>query len=191
MDDARFNIRVAQKADAVQIHEIYGFYARNTFVTFAEDSPPVSQWEEQIVQGGQTYPFFVAEDLSGRIAGFACASKLRPHDAYRWNVELTLYLSPGAPKRRGIARALYKAIEETLTEQGIKFIWAVVVAQNKESIAFHEAMGFLQVATFSDIGCKGGKWLSVVWLKKQLSELSGNPREILPFSRLRSPGVAR
>ena len=191
MGSANVKIRVAQKADAVQIQEIYGFYAKNTFVTFAQESPPIEHWEETIEQGGQAYPFFVAEDSAGTIVGFTYASKLRPHDAYRWNVELTLYLSDDAPKRRGIGRALFEAIEVTLAAQGIKFIWAVVTAQNKESIAFHEAMGFSQVAIFPDIGCKGGKWLSVVWLRKQLSELHDNPSEPLPFSRLSPPSSAK
>ena len=187
MDASFFNIRVAQKADAEQIQGIYGFYARNTFVTFAQDSPPLSQWEEAIEQGGQTYPFFVAEDQAGKILGFAYASKLRIHDGYRWNVELTLYLSDDAPKRRGVGSKLYKAVEEALAAQGIKFVWAVVTEQNTESIAFHKAMGFSVVAKFDNIGCKGGKWLSVVWLKKQLLQLTENPREPIPFSKLPPP----
>ena len=187
MDETCFNIRVAQKADAMKIQKIYEFYARNTFVTFAEDSPPLSHWEEAIEQGGQTYPFFVAEDQAGTIIGFSYASKLRPHDGYRWSVELTLYLSDDTPKRRGVGSALYKAIEETLTFQGIKFVWAAVTAQNTESIAFHEAMGFSKVATFTDVGCKRGRWLSVVWLKKQLSVLTENPSELIPFSKLQPP----
>ena len=191
MEDTNLKIRVAKKADAEQIQQIYDFYAKNTFVTFSQESPPIEQWEERIDQDGKTYPFFVAEDPSGKIVGFTYASKLRPHDAYRWNVELTLYLSADAPKRRGIGYALYKTIEEVLTAQGIKFVWAVITAQNTESIAFHEAMGFTKLAEFSDIGCKGGKWLSVVWLKKQLSELTRNPSDPIPFSLLGTPDSAK
>ena len=55
----------------------------------------------------ERYPFLVAEE-DGRVQGFIYAGAFRTKEAYRWDVELTLYLAPGSTGR-GLGRLLMDA----------------------------------------------------------------------------------
>ena len=50
-------IREAEISDAKAIHDIYGYYVENTYVTFSEENPSVGEYEEKIlntfIQAGQ------------------------------------------------------------------------------------------------------------------------------------------
>ena len=39
-------IREAEISDAKAIHDIYGYYVENTYVTFSEENPSVGEYEE-------------------------------------------------------------------------------------------------------------------------------------------------
>lgn len=178
-------IRAAKKSDAEEISRIYGFYAENSTATFSEKAENAEFWRKKIARTKKIYPFFVAESAGGKISGFVYASEFRPHDAYRWNAESTIYLAPHAPKRCGIGSALYEKFLSALKIQGFKFVHAVITEGNEASASFHEKFGFEKTAEFPEIGCKGGKWLGIVWMTKKLGETDENPREITEFRFLK------
>ena len=43
-----YYIREAEITDAKAIHDIYGYYASNTYVTFTEINPSVEEYQENI-----------------------------------------------------------------------------------------------------------------------------------------------
>lgn len=178
-------IRKATPRDAKAVHDIYGYYVENTSITFSSRNPSVREYKKLIRETGRLYPFFVAVDAkNGDIAGFVHGEGFRPHEAYRWVLESTIYLSPAAPKRRGIGRLLYEAFFKALTAQGYRSVFAVVTSVNAESIAFHKALGFQELATFADIGCKKGTWYGVTYLRRDLAPAKANPPEVTPFRNL-------
>ena len=166
-----YSIRDAKASDAKAIHDIYGYYAENTFVTFTEDNPPVSEYEESILTTQKNYPYIVACDDSGKVVGMAYAGQIRHHDAYRFSVESTIYLSHDMPKQTGVCTALYKELERRLSEMGYKFMYGVITEDNVASIEFHKANDFELVGHFSDIGYKFGEWKGIVWYRKQIGSL--------------------
>lgn len=178
-------IRRAEKRDAKAVHDIYGYYVENTALTFSTKNPSVREYKRKIRKTERLYPFLVAEAArNGQILGFVYGGVFRPHEAYRWIVESTIYLSPSSSKRCGIGRALYETFFKALAFQGFRSVFAVVTSENSGSIAFHKALDFTEVSNFSDIGCKHGKWYGVTYLRHDLGPALDNPLEPISFMDL-------
>jgi phosphinothricin acetyltransferase len=47
-------------------------------------------------------------------------------------------------------------------------LWAGVSAENPAGRAFHNAIGFTEVATLSEVGFKFGRWIDLVLMQKKL-----------------------
>lgn len=174
-----YRIRMATEADAQAVHDIYGAYVPLDYVTFTIENPTVEAYREKIVHTLEKYPFFVAEDERGRVLGYVYGSPLRPHDAYRWNVEWTIVLAPDAPKRQGIATALYNKFAEMLEKQGYRYIYGVLVDTNEASVAFHRSLGFEEVGHFENAGYKLGAWRGITWMVKEIGSSEGEPSQLL------------
>ncbi|MCR5763918.1 MAG: GNAT family N-acetyltransferase [Treponema sp.] len=179
-----YNIRMATEKDAQSVHDIYGAYVPLDYVTFTVDNPDVESYRKKINATLEKYPFIVAESSDGKILGYANGSPLRPHDAYQWNVEWTIMLAPDAPRRKGIASALYKEFSRLLAEQGYRYIYGVLVDTNKASIALHESLGFTEVGHFENAGFKLGAWRGIRWMVKQIGNPESSPHKPLPLSEV-------
>ena len=164
-------IRDAVVEDASAIHDIYGYYAENTSVTFTEVNPPVDYYRDSIIKTQKEYPYIVACDENGNVVGMAYGGRVRQHGAYKFSVETTIYVSNNAPKRQGIGSMLYNELEKRLSAMGYKFMYGVITDDNQPSIALHEALGFKQVGHFENIGYKFGEWKGIVWYCKQIGSL--------------------
>lgn len=166
-----YKVREATANDAQAVHDMYGAYVDGEHVTFTVDNPSVEAYREKIIHTLERYPFLVAEDEEGKVQAYVCGSPLRPHDAYRWNVESTIIVGPDAPKRSGIGTALYSAFFDALEKMGYLFVYAVIVDTNDASIGMHRKLGFEEVGHFMDAGYKNGKWKGIVWMRKRIGEI--------------------
>ena len=179
-----YRIRMANEGDAEAVHDIYGAYVPLDYVTFTVENPDVESYREKISKTLEKYPFIVAEAPDGRILGYACGSPLRPHDAYRWNVEWTIMISPDAPKRCGIATALFREFSRILSEQGYRYIYGVLVDTNEASIELHKSLGFTEVGRFENAGFKSGAWRGIVWMVRRIRNDDEAPQTPLPLSQV-------
>jgi L-amino acid N-acyltransferase YncA len=177
-------IRIAKKADARFVHEIYGYYVEHTNITFYTHNFSLEAFMEKIEKTLHTFPFYILE-ADGNPCGFAYAAPIRPQDAYLWTAEATIYLASDAPKRKGLGRILYQKLLDTLKAQGIQTVFGVITATNEASIRMHLSMGFTEVGRFARMGNKGGQWLDVVWMQKTLNLLPDQPNPPVPFSEWR------
>lgn len=166
-------IRPAETADAPAIAAIYDHYARETCITFNTQGPSAEHYADQIAEG--RYPFLAAEE-DGQIAGFAYASAFRPHDAYRWDVELTIYLRPGL-EGNGVGSQLMAALLQDLTRLGYLTAYSCITVPNDRSVALHKHFGFTELGVFPNTGYKHGQWHGVLWLSKTLGEMASPPPE--------------
>ena len=181
----KYNIRMATEQDAKEVHDIYGAYVPLDYVTFTVENPDVESYRRKILTTLEKYPFLMAEQDNGKILGYAYGSPLRPHDAYQWNVEWTIVLAPDAPRRQGIATALYEKFSEILAAQGYRYIYGVLVDNNEASIALHKSLGFTEVGHFENAGYKLGAWRGILWMVKEIGEGSGEPKKPLPLSEVK------
>lgn len=179
-----YTIRPARPEDAQAVHGIYDEYIKLPDITFTLESPSVEDYREKIIHTLELYPFYVAEGQDGEILGFTYGSPLRPHDAYIHNVELTIAISPNAPRRCGIGSALVNKLTETLTKQNFQYAYAVIVDTNVPSLKLHESLGFENLGTFAQTGFKMDEWRGITWMRKRLGTLPVPAPKVIPFPEL-------
>lgn len=155
----------ATEADLPAMLEIYRPYVENTTVSF-EYTPPTPAEFARRFQAHRDFPWLVWRE-NGRVLGYAYAGRVWERAAYRWCAESSVYLAPEA-RRRGIGRGLVEALEQALRELGYRLLYAVITEENRDSIAFHEALGYVHRGTFPRCGWKFGRWLGVCWMEKRL-----------------------
>jgi phosphinothricin acetyltransferase len=170
-------IRAAALLDSAQIVDIYAPYVRESAVTFDEEVPTIAAMSHKIEDIQKMYPFLVAQ-YETKVIGYAYASAFRPRAAFRWSVEVTVYVSR-EHHRRGVARALYDVLLPTLKNRGFVTAYAAITLPGWPSVALHEAYGFRGIATFAATGFKLGAWHDVGFWELRLNSPSGNPPEPL------------
>jgi phosphinothricin acetyltransferase len=169
-------LRAATSQDAAAIREIYAPYVRESAVSFETEPPTVREMQERIEAGGDLYPWLVAEDEAGEIAGYAYATAFRPRPAYRYAVETSVYLSP-RHQRRGLGAGLYRSLLATLETQGFAQAIAAITLPNAASVRLHEALGFVAAGRYSQVGYKLGGWHDVGLWQRALAPATKPPAE--------------
>lgn len=168
-------IRKARPDDAPALLEIYRPLVEETAVSFESAVPSVATIERRISTVLTQHPWLVWED--GTTQGYAYATPYRSRDAYRWSVEVSVYLATTC-RRAGVGRQLYGALFRLLKAQGVANAYAGIALPNPASVGFHEALGFEHVGIFRQVGWKHGAWHDVGWWQKRLRE--GEPVPIRP-----------
>jgi len=173
-------IRIAEERDAQAIADVYAPAVSGHATSFELTPPDAAEMRRRMTTVLAQYPWLVCE-LSNAVVGYVYATTHRERAAYRWSVDVAAYVRPEA-HRRGIARALYGALFDILTLQGYRNAYAGVTLPNPASVAMHEAMGFVRVGVYHQVGYKFGKWHDVAWFERQLAEHVLEPREPTAFS---------
>lgn len=163
-------IRIATERDIPAMLEIYRPYVEDTTCSFEYDVPCARSFARRFYEHTAQFPWLVWEE-EGRVMGYAYAGAPWERAGFRWSAEVSLYLDPRI-HRRGVGRALYARLEQILTAQGYRMVYAVITAENEASIAFHAACGYRAAATFENCGFKHGRWLGVTWMQKELPNVS-------------------
>jgi L-amino acid N-acyltransferase YncA len=176
-------IRLATLEDAEQIQAIYAPFCRDTPVSFEIEPPTVDDMRKRILKTLSCLPWLVYDD-GGLVLGYAYASQHRERAAYRWSVDVSVYIREGH-RRSGFGRALYTSLLKALRLQGFYNALAGVSLPNPGSVGLHEAIGFRPLGVYQGIGFKSGAWHDVLWLQLQLRERVANPDEPLDFRIVR------
>ncbi len=167
-------IRPATPADAAAIAALYAHYVRETAITFATEPYSPEDFCKKI--SDLRYPFLVAEE-GGALLGFCYAAPFREKEAYRWDVEMTIYLAP-AQVGHGLGRMLLESCLRAVQARGYLNAYSCITLPNERSVGLHKALGFAELGIFPQTGYKLGKWHDVIWLGKRLGEMDGEPREV-------------
>jgi phosphinothricin acetyltransferase len=148
---------------------IYAPYILNTTYTFEYDVPTVEEFTQRFRSLTRQFPWLVYEE-DGKVLGYAYGSAPFERAAYRWCAEDSIYLCPEA-QGRGIGTRLCRALEKILFYQGYHKIFALITAENTNSIDFHQKIGYKLRAELPDSGLKFGRWIGVVWMDKTLDSV--------------------
>lgn len=166
---ATFSIRPAAESDFAAIQRIYAHHVLTGLASFEEISPDVAELTRRwraIADAG--LPYLCALEADGALAGYAYAGPYRPRSAYRFTVEDSVYVAPGAGGR-GIGRALLHRLIDICAGLGKRQMIAVIGdSANAASIALHRACGFELTGTFRAIGFKHGRWVDSVLMQRAL-----------------------
>lgn len=166
-------IRDATESDAEAILAIYAPICLQTAVSFEEVPPTVEEIRARIRKAQAAYAWLIFED-DGHVAGYAYGTRHRERAAYRWAVEVAIYVADGR-RGRGIGKSLYEALFSRLAARGFVEAFAGVVLPNPASLALHRSVGFRDIGVFEAIGFKLGAWHDVAWMQRSL-----RPRETPP-----------
>ena len=102
-------------------------------------------------------------------------------------------LIPGGGERigdcgLGLGRRLYDVIERISRAQNILNLNACIAYPKiedeyltKNSVQFHEHLGFKYVGEFHDCAYKFGRWYNMVWMEKSIGEHDTAPAPVVPF----------
>jgi phosphinothricin acetyltransferase len=154
-------IRNVKESDASAIVEIYNDYIANTAITFETTPVSDSTMKERIQKTlSHHLPWLVATDQQQRIIGYAYATPWRERYAYRFSVEITVYLAPNSHKK-GVGTELYRELFAQLEQLSVHSVIGGITLPNPASVALHEKFGMRQVAHFKEVGFKFECWQDV------------------------------
>jgi L-amino acid N-acyltransferase YncA len=167
------SIRPATPADAAGCLAIYGPLVKGTPASFETDPPAEPEFAGRIESAVRDHAWLVYDTGAG-IDGYAYAVRHRGRAAYRWSVEVSVFVAPGH-HRRGVGRALYTRLLDDLRGRGFFNALAVIALPNPASVAFHESMGFKPVGVCPKAGFKLGRWHDVGWWALRLRDGTPQP----------------
>jgi L-amino acid N-acyltransferase len=157
-------IRSAAEDDLAGILRIYNQAIEKTTAVF-EYRPHTLEMRREWFKAKQTasLPVLVAVE-SGALLGFASYGPFRAWPAYKYSVELSVYVDESA-RGRGIGSALVRSVLATAREQDLHVVMAGITSDNAVSLRVHEKLGFVEVAHIREVGYKFGRWLDLKLLQ--------------------------
>lgn len=183
-------IRIATARDAADLLKIYAPYVEKTAITFEKEIPSKEEFADRIRSVLEKYPYLVAV-VDDEIAGYAYAGAFKDRAAYDWAVETSVYVAMDK-KRMGIGKMLYQALEKMLKEQNILNLYACIAYPPiedeflaKDSVHFHEHMGYRIVGEFDRCGYKFDRWYNMVFMEKQIGKHLKNQPKVKWFSQIK------
>ncbi|OJF76076.1 MAG: hypothetical protein BKP49_09420 [Treponema sp. CETP13] len=159
--------------DSKQILDIYTPFVTDTTVTFEYKVPTLQEFTQRIISISNKFPYLVYEK-NNVILGYAYASKYNEREAYKFTVDLSIYVDQKI-QGQGIGTALYDALCLNLQKQGYRTAYAIITSPNVPSENFHTKYGFKNLALFEKSGYKFNKWIDIRYMQLQLNEYSKSP----------------
>ena len=185
----KITIRRAVSEDAAKLLEIYRPYVEETAISFEWEVPSLAEFTDRMKAISAKYPYLVAE-ADGEPVGYDYAGTFKERAAYDWDVEVTIYTRKDWSKQ-GLGRMLYEALESALRTQNILNVNACIAYPadgaddaylTKNSMQFHEHMGYRLVGRFTKCGYKFGRWYDMVWMEKHIGEHVSEQPPVIPFA---------
>lgn len=165
-------------ADLARLAEIEAWATQHTPANFLDGPRAAEDWAARFEASHEQYPWLVVEE-EGRVLGYGIAFRYRPRPAYRWCVEVAVYVDH-EHHRRGIATRLYRALFDLLERQGLRTVLAIVVSPNEPSERLHERVGMRLTGSIADAGFKHGRWWATSVYELQIG--NGDAGEVLPVA---------
>lgn len=163
-------VRAATPADLPETLAIYNELIGTTTWAWSEEPQTLAErreWFER--RRGRNFPVLVAES-GAEIVGMTSYGDFRDSvhwPGYRFTAEHSIHVR-GDRRRAGIGRVLMDELTRTARRNGIHVLVGAIDAANADSIRFHEACGFVEVARMPETGFKFGRWLELVLVQRVL-----------------------
>jgi L-amino acid N-acyltransferase len=113
------------------------------------------------------FPIIGLTDDTGSLLGFASFGTFRAFPAFKYSVEHSVYVHH-EHRGRGLGAVLLRAIIAEAEKSQMHMLVGAIDADNKGSIALHQAFGFTHAGTVQEAGFKFGRWLDLAFYQKKL-----------------------
>src|SRR5690606_32141422 len=142
----------------------------NSAVTFDEKASTHRYWREKFAFLDRLHlPFLVAVTASNQVIGYALVQPWASKSAYRYTVEDSIYLGPGAGGK-GLGSALLQALIDACEQIGLREVVAVISDSGADaSLRLHAKHGFIEVGRMGRVGFKFGRSLGTIYLQRSLT----------------------
>jgi phosphinothricin acetyltransferase len=161
-------VRDATLTDMPALRDLYNATIPTTTHAWTETLQTLEAREAWFArQCDRGHPVLVADD-DGTVVGFTAYGDFRGEGkwpGYRFTVEHTIHIDE-AYWGRGIGRRLLEELMARGRAAGIHVMVAAIDSDNRESIAFHERIGFTIVARMPEVGRKFDRWLELVLMQR-------------------------
>ncbi len=157
--------RAAQEADAQAICDIINPVIRDTTISFQSRQKTVQDVGAEIrATCANGHGVLVVEE-AGTVLGFASYKQFRAASGYARTAEHSIMLAADA-RGRGVGRMLMNSLEDHARGAGMHSMIACVSGENPGGVAFHDRLGYAQVAVLPQVGWKFGRWLDLILMQK-------------------------
>lgn len=160
-------IKEAERIDVPDMREIFNEVIRNSNSIYRESEVSLEDrytWYDEKIDAG--FPIFGAYEES-KLIGYASYGPWRSAQGYSKTVEHTIHID-NRFRGSGIGSKLMQNIIERATEDGYHVMIGAIDSENQRSIDFHKRFGFIEVALMPEVALKHGKWLTLIFMQKQL-----------------------
>jgi len=175
-------IRLATEEDAEGILHIYRSYIIDSAVSFETVVPTVDEMAKRIRHSLDSHCWLVWEEQE-QLGGYAYACQHHPRAAYRWAVDVSIYIGE-SQQGKGLGKRLYAALFAILRRQGYANAYSCICLPHPKSVGIHEYFGFKKVAHFNKVGYKLDQWWDVGWWELSLLEKEIDPVQPISLSAL-------
>jgi len=166
----------AVDADLPAITALYGREVEGGTATFETTAPDLAEMARRFTAVKRhSLPWLVAR-IDGAFAGYAYASPFRPRPAYRYGVEVSIYVEESARRQR-VGRTLLEALITRSRAMGLRHIIGAISDSDTSvaSIALHRSLGFDQAGVYRQVGWKFDRWLDVTLMQLDLDPAGDAP----------------
>lgn len=165
-DTSATKLRSATPEDLDAITAIYADAVTNGTASYELEPPSLAEMTarfEALSTAG--FPYLVAERQDD-VLGYAYAGPFRPRPAYRFIVENSIYVAPGA-RGLGIGRMLLEQLVAEASRLGFRQMIAVIGdgRPDSPSVRLHEKLGFRHSGRLEGSGYKHGRWLDTAFMQ--------------------------
>ncbi len=165
-------------ADTAELLEIYTWYVLNHTATFQVTPYTLPEFTDWVQRTLEHAPILLARDANGKLLGYACAHLYHQREAYRWDIETTIYCAPAA-RGLGVGDMLYPPLLEMMRQEGYYNAYGILADPNPASEAFHARHGFQLEGRSPRAGFKFGKWQGTSTWGLQLKKGRAAPAPIV------------
>jgi phosphinothricin acetyltransferase len=161
-------VRPAAHDDLVAITDLYNALIPTTTTAWTETLQTYDERRAWFAERQATGDAVLVAVDGGEVVGFAAYGEFRDNrlwPGYRFTVEHTIHVA-GRHHGRGIGRALLEALLEAARAAGLHVMVGAVDGENEQSLGFHRALGFVEVARMPETGRKFDRWLDLVLLQR-------------------------
>ena len=163
-------IRASRQEDAAAVLGIYGPVVESTPASFETEVPT----ENDIAGRMRASHLWLVHERESVVTGYAYAAPFHRRGAYRWSVEVSVYVDEGE-RGRGVGPLLVARLLEEMRERGFVNAFGGITLPNDASVRLFEDFGFEQIALQKQVGFKLGRWHDVGWWQLHLRDPSVPP----------------
>jgi len=178
LESAEPRIRRVALGDLEAIRVIVNWAIEHSASNFNTLPGSLESWRDDWEAHSTVYPWLVSEEpVTDRVTGLAYASRYKERSAYDWTSEVTVYIHPDF-HRRGLGRALYRELLQTLKTQGYHTLIATIALPNPASVGLHESLGFEPAGIQERVGRKFDRWHDVGLWQLHLRSADHHPTPV-------------